>query len=364
MWICQKAIPSSTTQPYLASTDWVEFNAPEGPAGAKGETQKQMMQVMHYSDNTEKVNKIFKLMTEDLKMRSSEGVKITFANALWIHEDFEFTSEYQNTIKKYYDGNINTLNFVQDCEKGRQKINKWVEKETNNRITELFPPNSIANDTRLIITNTVYFYGEWLMCFDEADTKQKDFNVSTDTKVKTPFMMLDKKFKYYKDNFVQLIELPYADNTICLMIVLPAEPEKLTTLESRLNSKIFSEWNEKMNKTDVHVEIPKFKMEAIYDLAQVLNTLGMSEAFSQNADFSGISNKTGLAINQIMHKTFIEVNESGTEAAAATGVSMVLTSIPNRAENTFIANHPFLFVIKDNFTGNILFLGRMNNPNN
>jgi serpin B len=217
--------------------------------------------------------------------------------------------------------------------------------------------------TRLVLTNAIYFKGDWARQFKKDRTKQSPFTLASGEKVDAPMMNQTGEFRYMKAEDFQALELPYVDNELSMIILLPKETDALPKFEKTLNLEDFSQWLDRLHRREVIVSVPKFKMTSQFSLASVLTSMGMADAFSATAaDFSGITGGRDLFISAVIHKAYVDVNEEGTEAAAATGVTMRLTSVGPTQTPVFRADHPFLFLIRDNHSGSILFIGRLMNP--
>jgi serpin B len=217
--------------------------------------------------------------------------------------------------------------------------------------------------TRLVLTNAIYFKGNWARQFKTDRTKDAPFTLADGKKVDISMMNQTAEFGYTETNNFQVLELPYVDNDLSMIIFLPKEYDGLSEFEETLTVENLSNWLNKLYKREVIVSVPKFKMTSQFSLASVLRSMGMTDAFSGNADFSGINGQRNLFISAVIHKAYVDVNEEGTEAAAATAVTMKLTSIGPSRTPVFKADHPFMFLIRDNHSQSILFIGRVMNPN-
>jgi serpin B len=276
-----------------------------------------------------------------------------------MQEDYPILEGYIDTVADYYGGEANALDFAGEPEESRLIINGWVEAKTNDRIKDLFPPGSIGSSVRLVLTNAIYFKGDWLVQFDEEDTMKEEFHISPTESVEADMMRLrEVRFNYTETDEIQALELPYKGKDLSMVILLPKEND-LGAVEEGLSLEKYHSLTDGMDETLVNVFLPHFKFETKYFMEEDLMEMGMPSAFSSSADFSGIVEAGGLFIDKVIHQAFIEVNEEGTEAAAATGVSMPLSA---PISETFCADHPFIFLIQDKVTGSILFMGRVMNP--
>jgi len=329
--------------------------------GAKGKTAEEMEKVLHIpTDKNLRRISLAKIINEI--NNPNKKYKLLTANALWPKINVKLLKEYQNTIKKYYGGKVTPLDYAKNPEGSRQIINSWVEDKTEGKIKDLIPPGFLEPSTVLVLTNAIYFKGNWVVQFDPKETKEEDFKTSNGEIVKVPMMRLletDEKFNYAETEDFQILELPYDGKDLSMLIILPKE-NKLEKIENELSAKKLSEWKSMLKKQKVNIYLPKFKLKTKYFLADTLKKMGMSTAFDSDADFSGINGKGGIWIDEVIHQAFVEVNEEGTEAAAATGVMMVegISSL----SPVFRADHPFIFLIQERKTGNILFIGKVANP--
>lgn len=346
-------------------------------AGARGETESQMAKVLHFptianpvaeppatpAANRRQFASVFGKIVEDLNAGGEKGgYELRVANALWGQKQYGFLEEFLELIKSNYDGRLNEVDFVGAAEVARKTINAWVEKKTNDKIKNLIPKGVLDSMTRLVLTNAIYFKGNWARQFKEEMTEDVPFTLTDGEKIDAAMMNQTAEFGYAETDTFQGLELPYVDNELSMIILLPKKSDGLSDLEKALAPKNLSEWLAKLRKRKVIVSVPRFKMTSKFSLASVLKSMGMTNAFSAKADFSGMNGRRDLFISAVIHKAFVDVNEEGTEAAAATAVTMRLTSIAPTQMPVFRADHPFLFLIRDNQSGSILFIGRIMNP--
>jgi len=330
--------------------------------GARGQTAQEMQSVFHFPEEDSirrpAMAKIYNQINQEVK-----EYELYTANALWAQEDYSFLDEYINLIDQYYGGRVTNLDFIKETEKSRKTINDWVAQQTKDKILDLIPAGVLNELTRLVLTNAIYFKEQWLIQFDEENTTEEDFRVSPEKTIKVPMMSLtdgEIEFNYLETEKLQILEMPYDGEELSMLVLLPQE-DSLVTLEESLNLDNLAQWREMLSQQPVNVFMPKFTFETKYFLNQDLQEMGMPTAFSMQADFSGMDGTKDLFISKVIHQAFIEVNEEGTEAAAATAVVIELKSVgPSVA--VFRADHPFIFLIQDNQSGNILFLGRVVNP--
>lgn len=328
--------------------------------GARGNTKEEIEKVFFFQkDEKLRGDKFNKILREINK--SSKKYEFCVANALWVQKNFKILKEYLNISQKFYFSFIKNLDFIKEPEKSVRVINSWISKKTKRKIKELISKDIITPLTRVIITSVIFFKGKWLKEFDKKNTKEEDFIISENKKVKVNMMRMEKEiFNYYEDKKIQVLEMPYDGEEISMFIFLPKNFE-IDSIDEYINYEKFKEIRESMKKEEIDIYIPKFKMETKCSLNTYLQNMGIKDAFSDTeADFSGITGKRELYISHALHKAFIEVNEEGTEATAATGIVMELKAVIKR--KIFRADHPFIFLIYDKKTENIIFFGRIINP--
>ena len=329
--------------------------------GARGKTAEEMQRVLHIPEDENLRRENFASIYNQLN-KTDAKYKLNTANALWVQQDFKLLDDYTNTIETYYDGKATNVDFAGATEQARQTINGWVEDKTNNKIKNLFPQGSLTPLFRLVLTNAIYFKGTWVKQFDKNDTRNENFRVSSDKTVKVPMMRIidkDAKFNYAETKNLQILEMPYEGEDLSMLVLLPKNDD-ITSLEESLTVKNLNDWKSQLKEQRVNVFMPKFTFDTKYFLKENLKEMGMPLAFSEAADFSGINGTKSLFIQIVVHQAFVDVNEEGTEAAAATGIGFGMTSVPRIA--VFRVDHPFIFIIQQKDTGNILFLGKVIDP--
>jgi serpin B len=333
--------------------------------GAREQTAKEMQSVLHFpADDNLRRTEYLKIFNELNK--KDKKYELNIANALWAQKDYQFLSDYIDTVEKYYGGKTNNLDFVKDPEGSRVTINDWVEKQTKDKIKDLIPQGVINDMTRLVLTNAIYFKGEWVKQFDKENTTDEDFRINENDSVKVPMMQRtdeEAEFNYAENKDLQILEMPYSGEDLSMLILLPKDDD-LAKVENSLSIENLAQWKKDLKKQRVEVFVPKFKFETKYLMTEDLKAMGMPTAFGLGADFSGMDGKKDLFISEVIHQAFVEVNEEGTEAAAATGVVMMLGALPGEETKipVFRADHPFIFLIQEKNSGNILFIGRVVNP--
>ncbi len=332
--------------------------------GAAGETAKETGAVLHLDTNREKVLADYSQLLKGLA-GSDSTYTLNVANRLWGQNSYPFNSNYKSAIQNYFGGGFEAVDFLNKPNEERQAINQWVADHTENKIQNLLPNGTINSDTRLVLTNAVYFQGNWVLPFPENQTRDRDFHTAGGSLVQTPTMRLKKSLSYYSDDSLAMVALPYKGDDLEFIVVLPHELDGLSQIEKDLHSTSLQAHIDAMQARKMDVFLPRLNLAQSFKMNSVLQLLGMNEAFSpQKADFSGMSDKGGLFISSVVHKSFLKVDEKGTEAAAATGVSIAVTSMPSPSDQPtrFMADHPFLFMIRQKDTGTILFMGRLDNP--
>ncbi len=332
--------------------------------GARGKTAEEMQNVLHLSDNKEKIHSDFVVLNKELN-KANKSYNLSVANALWAQKDYKFLEEYFKIIERYYGGKVTNLDFIEETEKSRQIINNWIENKTNNKIKNLIPEGVLDDMTRLVLTNAVYFKANWSIQFDAKDTYDQKFKLGSNKTTTAKMMHKTAYFNYGETNEIQILEMDYLGNDLSMVVILPKEGHDIGDIGRTISAEKFNKWKSNMKYEMVAVAFPKFKYETKYFMRKTLSDMGMSTAFSENADFSGMTGEKNLFISEVIHQTFVEVAEYGTEAAAATAVVVKATAAPGKIEQpkVFNADHPFIFIIQDKKTGNILFLGMVNNPN-
>ncbi|ADN35778.1 proteinase inhibitor I4 serpin [Methanolacinia petrolearia DSM 11571] len=335
--------------------------------GARGDTADEIGSVFHFPENTGTLREDYREINEKINTGDPD-YELSIANALWAENTYPFLESYINITKEYYSANTTTLDFKNHPEETRLTINNWAMEKTKDRIQELVPAGMIDIYTRLVVTNAIFFKGIWAKKFDENNTLEANFTTASGEIVKVPMMQKTAAYDYAETDELQAVKLPYENETgnkLSMIVILPKENE-LHSVEETLYFKKIREVEDSMGSETVRLSLPKFRFETDYMFSGILKKMGVVTAFSdEDADFSGMDGTGGLYIREVIHKAFVEVNEEGTEAAAATAV-VVQTIAPPPGYSlpvyTFRADHPFIFLIEDDETGNILFIGRVSNP--
>lgn len=331
--------------------------------GARGQTATEMQSVLHLSGNESNRRQSFSELDQRLNAPDS-GYMLSTANALWIDEGFPLSAEYRDLVEETYHARCMNLNFQEENEEARAVINSWVEDRTQGKIIDLIPAGYIHSRTRLVLTNAIYFKGTWESEFNQERTEDEDFFTTDGQPVAVPMMRKtgdEAGFRYLDMSDLQILEMPYLGYNLSLMILLPKKND-LEALERSLSAERLLQWRDGLQEQRVEIYIPRFNFTARYFLTENLTRMGMPTAFSRSSDFSAMNPEGGLFISDVIHQAFVEVNEEGTEAAAATAVIMGRGFGVDEKIPVFRADHPFIFLIIDNKTGLILFMGRFSDP--
>ena len=365
-------------------------------AGARGDTETQMGRVLHFSTDQRQMHSSFGELQRQLleyakpkvvqiqhgppnisglNRRLTEefvqppGIKLDIANALWAQEGHSFLPAFLQIATGEYQANVNQADFMTSdasADAVRREINRWVAQKTRDKIQNILPSGSVDVLTRLVLANAIYFKGAWPSPFEEAATSTQPFHLSTNRQIDVHLMGQTDDFKYTGNNDFQALELPYKRHELSMVILLPRRFDDCGQLENRLTPALLSSALAQMQTQTVEVYCPRFTLESSFDLKEILSKMGMSDAFIQpKADFSGLDGIRGLFISGVFHKAWGEINEAGTEAAAATAQLIALgcdEGPPPAPPPVFRADHPFIFLIRDTDSGSLLFVGRLADP--
>jgi serpin B len=327
--------------------------------GARGETAEQMAAVLHLPRDFAGAHEAPGRASDALNR--AQGIELSTANALWLQKGLNIERGFRSIVEKNYRAGLKDADFRASPEAARNAVNKWVEDETREKIRELIPEGAMDASTRLVLANAIYFKGQWARQFKTRDTRPAAFKLIGGEEVQAPFMFQKQRFPYKAGENYQTLELPYNGNEFSMLIVLPNETNGIQSIEETLSQESARAWSEGMREIEVEVYLPKFTMTSQFSLAATLAAMGMPLAFSDRADFTGITKEEPLMISGVFHKAFVDVNEEGTEAAAATGAVVSVTSAMPQ-QPVFRADHPFLFFIRERSSGLILFMGRVMDP--
>jgi serpin B len=332
-------------------------------AGARGPTAEEMAQVLHFSLDGKRLHPACAELIRELNGHSlPRDYQLAVAQSLWGDASLSVNPDFEGLIHAHYGARLRVVDFDRHPEPARQKINRWVEERTNDKIKELLHQGDIDSMTRMVLVNAIYFKAAWQRPFEKDETDQNAVFHAAGKEVKAAMMHQTEEFNYVEGEGFQAVELPYEARELSMVVLLPRERAGLGKLEQSLTAARLDACLGKLAPRRVEVALPRFKLEARFDLAKELAALGMPLAFSLGADFSGISTTQQLMISEVIHQAFVDVNEGGTEAAAATAVALALASPPPETPVAVQADHPFLFLLRDQRTGSILFLGRVTDP--
>lgn len=333
--------------------------------GARGQTATEMAATLHFGKPQTEVPADFAALEQRLAAIAKGGkVVLNTANSLWHQQGDHFREEFLEVGRKSFGAEVAGVDFAKDTEGARVKINRWVAGKTADKIPELLERDSLDRSTRLVLCNAIYFKGDWARQFSAKATQPADFFVTPEQKSTVPMMSQKLKLRHAVLDGFSLLELPYQGGDLAMVVLLPEAKDGLQALEGKLSGINLPAWLASLDQAreaEAVVQIPKFKLSSAFGLGKPLAALGMPSAFNRAADFSGMDGTRELYISAVVHQAVVEVNEQGTEAAAATAVVIARKSAPI-ATPIFRADHPFLFLIREKQTGNILFLGRMMNP--
>ncbi len=334
-------------------------------AGARGDTASEMAKTLHFTLPPQRLHPAMGALLSDLNA-AHNGYQLRVADALWAQQGYTFLDDFLKVTKSDYGAGFNQVDFKSAAEAARLTINNWVQQKTQNKIVNLISPGALKPDTRLVLTNAIYFKGDWQTPFEKSYTEDDDFHLSQKQTVKAPLMHRSDSFNYFDGGSFQALEIPYKRGELSMIVFLPNDISGLPALEQSLTASNMQHWLSQLHSVPkVILTLPRFKMTRQFELQETLGAMGMPQAFTTDADFSGMTGGRDLFISAVIHKAYVDVNEQGTEAAAATAVLMMPTMA--RQERTpppivFRADHPFIFLIRDNRSGGILFMGRVTDP--
>lgn len=325
--------------------------------GANGLTKDEMSEVLAFDKSQDAdISEYQKRLVDALK-KADNKIDLNIANSIWYRNDITVESDFIQTNKDFFNAEVNALDFS-DAKNSKRTINSWVEKQTNGKIPEIV--DEITPDHVMFLINAIYFYGQWQNEFDVKNTKKETFYPELGAEVKVDMMHQEAYLGYANNDLFTMVEMPYGNGHFNMVALMPNEGKKVSDIVDAINDENWGAWMKSVHPQEVVLGFPKFKFEGDYELNNPLIRMGMPLAFSTMADFTDILKKSSIYISKVKHKTFIEVDEKGTEAAAVTSVEIMTTSMPQ--QTYFTANKPFLFAITEKDTHAILFMGRLMMP--
>jgi len=335
--------------------------------GARAETARQMASVLHFSLSQTRLHPAFNALDQELARREQtaagqgqgQGFRLNVANSIWGQNGFPFRADYLDLLADNYGAGLRLADFIRTPDNSRRTINRWVSERTQGKIAELLPPGSINSLTRLVLANAIYFRASWSEPFATRQTRSGPFTLLSGARVSATMMRQTARFRHASAGDWAAVELPYLGRQVAMILIVPAAG-RFESFQASLTANRAAQIIGALSSKQVDLTMPRFTFRSSFSLRPTLAGLGMPLAFSPGADFRGMADSDELFISDVFHKGFVAVNEAGTEAAAATGVVVGITATPGRAE--LVVNRPFFFLIRDNPTGSILFLGRVLNP--
>lgn len=328
--------------------------------GATGDTRGEIEKLLGLSGiKPSEVNATFKNLRTVLS-NPDKNVELNVANSMWVERTYPLKQEFKSKNEEAFGAQITALDFTKEESVGI--INDWVKSATRERIPSIV--DQLSKESKLLIINAIYFKGAWKEPFDKNATKDDAFTKANGEKVTTPMMFQSGKYEYFANEKMQMVQLPYSSGRVVMRLVLPTPKSNIPAFLKDLNAKSWDEWNNKLTRKEGSVSIPRFKTEYDTSLVASLQALGMKKAFTDKAEFGGISEQDNLYVSEVRHRTFLDVNEEGTEAAAVTSMEFKATEAAPTQEEPFkfVANRPFLITILDTETNTVLFVGVINNP--
>ncbi|HEY42734.1 MAG TPA: serpin family protein [Anaerolineae bacterium] len=335
-------------------------------AGARGETEREMAQTLHFTLSQDGLHHTFNALDlqlshrgEEIDEQEGEPFRLNIANSIWGQRGYDFLPEFLDTLAMNYGAGLRIVDYIEATEEARQMINQWVSDRTEGKIKDLIQPGVLNELTRLVLANAIYFNAGWFFPFAEEETREGTFQLVDGGQVSVPMMSQTETLRYSGGDRYQVVELPYVGREMAMVILLP-EKGMFEAFEMGLNNERLSQIFADLNSQSVALTMPKFEYESEFSLKETLSKMGMHSAFT-DADFSGMDGTRNLFISEVVHKAFVSVDETGTEAAAATAVIVELVAAPS-APVEMTVDRPFIYLIRDLKTGTFLFVGRVLNP--
>lgn len=331
-------------------------------AGARGRTETQIARTLRLTIDPATVHQAFASLAARLSdIRGRDSTAFRTANGLWPQAGYPLLEEFRVLLQTHYGAAVQAVDY-RKTEEARAEINRWVKDRTAGRISDMVGPGVLGPDTRLLLTNAIYFKGTWAKPFDPHRTVCAPFWITDRETIEVPTMSQAARLGYFEQDHLQLLELPYGDD-LSMVVALPKERNGLAALERTLTAATIGRWTKRLVPRRVAVNLPRFHVESTFSLRDSLRSMGMTDAFDvHEADFSAMAGReSSLFLSDVVHKVFVDVNEEGTEAAAATAPVMRVR-LASQPIPTFRADHPFVFWIRDTRTNSIVFLGRVVSP--
>ncbi|MGO4885831.1 MAG: serpin family protein [Bryobacteraceae bacterium] len=331
-------------------------------SGARGQTAAGIAAAIDQNPGAGYDAAVASLAEQLAKQANSGSNKLAIANGLWLQTGFPIEAAFEQTMRTVYRAPLTPLDFREHADEARRAINAWTAQHTNDKIQDLFAPGSIDYNIKLVLTSAIYFYGTWESPFKPDDTHAEPFHLGGSATADAKFMHQKSDFRYGETPSAQILEMNYQGTPLAFDIVLPKSNDGLPELERSISGESLAAWFGGLRTCKVETAIPKFRAEAGFSLREMLSRMGMAEAFSRTADLSGIDGRHDLAVGDVVHKAYVDVSEEGTEAAAATGITVRPLAMRRMDQVVFRADHPFVFFIRDTGSGVILFEGRLEKP--
>ncbi len=337
-------------------------------AGARSQTETDMASALHFELGQDALHAVFNYIDLELDKRGEgaegadgKGFRLNVVNSIWGQVGYEFLADFLDVLAVNYDAGLRLLDFVADAAGATEEINTWVEDATEGRIEDLIPPGALSEYTKMVLVNAIYFNAAWATPFEEDATTDGAFHTAAGSDVTVPMMHGQIESGYWLGDGYEAVELPYDGQELSMVILAPDEGT-LATFEDGLDASFLAALDDTEEFGMVTLSMPRWELDGeTVSLKKVLSALGMEIAFTPNADFTGMNANGGLMIHDVLHQAFVKVNEAGTEAAAATAVIVGDASAPPEGP-TITLDRPFIYLIKDRPTGQILFVGRVSDP--
>lgn len=333
--------------------------------GARGNTALDMSSVLHFNLPVEAVNTGFQLLTKTIsfgrpsELETGDPFTMAISNGLWVQQDYELLDDFVSAVREFYGASVESLDFIGDTEGSRETINSWVARNTMNKILNLIPFGVLDTDTRVVLTNAVYFKASWTHPFNLNATSDRRFILEDGSEVVVPMMTNTDSYRYASSDDWSAVVLDYAGGDAGMLVIMPTGD--MGEFQEGFDAELLAAVRSSMSSRNLHLSMPRFEFTRSMPLSTILRSLGMESAFDSSADFSGITGNRDLYISEVLHKAYVKVDETGTEAAAATALTMATTGMPAPPAEMNI-NRPFVFIIQNNLTGSIVFMGRVMNP--